>query len=117
MVNCVKLGHEAEGLDFAHAKGIVHRDVKPANVLLEDGPGISIRLLDFGLARFAEADTLTAVGDVPGTLAYISPERLRGDAATPASDIPATIITVEVRGIFRSKPPIDSGMMPPPRSD
>ena len=76
-----------EGLAHAHGKGIVHRDVKPANVLLEDGPDISIRLLDFGLARFAEAETLTAVGDVPGTLAYISPERLRGEAASPASDV------------------------------
>jgi hypothetical protein len=76
-----------EGLAHAHGKGIVHRDVKPANVLLEDGPEVSIRLLDFGLARFAEAETLTAVGDVPGTLAYISPERLRGEAASPASDV------------------------------
>jgi eukaryotic-like serine/threonine-protein kinase len=76
-----------EGLAHAHGKGIVHRDVKPANVLLEDGPEISIRLLDFGLARFAEAETLTAVGDVPGTLAYISPERLSGEAASPASDV------------------------------
>ena len=79
--------HILEGLAHAHGKGIVHRDVKPANVLLEDGPEISIRLLDFGLARFAQAETLTAVGDVPGTLAYISPERLRGEAASPASDV------------------------------
>jgi hypothetical protein len=76
-----------EGLAHAHRKGIVHRDVKPANVLLEDGPAVSVRLLDFGLAQFDEADTLTAVGDVPGTLAYISPERLRGEDASPASDI------------------------------
>ena len=76
-----------EGLAHAHRKGIVHRDVKPANVLLEDGPAVSVRLLDFGLAQFDEADTLTAVGDVPGTLAYIAPERLRGEEATPASDV------------------------------
>jgi hypothetical protein len=74
-----------EGLAHAHARGIVHRDVKPANVLLADEEGVSIRLLDFGLALFDEADTLTAAGDVPGTLAYISPERLRGkDAGAPA---------------------------------
>jgi hypothetical protein len=74
-----------EGLAHAHARGIVHRDVKPANVLLADEEGVSIRLLDFGLALFDEADTLTAAGDVPGTLAYISPERLRGkEAGTPA---------------------------------
>src|SRR5215217_2671979 len=76
-----------DALAHAHARGIVHRDVKPANVLLADGPRVSVRLLDFGLARFAQADTLTAVGDVPGTLAYISPERLRGEAASPASDV------------------------------
>ena len=56
-------------------------------MLLADGDGVSVRLLDFGLAQFDEAETLTAVGDVPGTLAYISPERLRGEEACPASDV------------------------------
>src|SRR5205823_14329538 len=76
-----------DGLAHAHGRGIVHRDVKPANVLLEEGDGISIRILDFGLALIREEETLTAVGDIPGTLAYISPERLRGRTAGPAADV------------------------------
>ena len=76
-----------DALAHAHGNGIVHRDVKPSNVLLEHGEPISVRLLDFGLAQLDEADTLTAVGDVPGTLAYIAPERLAGGEATEASDV------------------------------
>ena len=77
-----------DGLAHAHDLGIVHRDIKPSNVLLaDDDEGVSVRLLDFGLALFDEADTLTAAGDVPGTLAYISPERLKGQTAGPAADI------------------------------
>jgi len=76
-----------EALAHAHGKGVVHRDVKPANVMLEDGEGLSVRLLDFGLAQIDHADTLTAVGDVPGTLAYIAPERLAGDEASGAADV------------------------------
>jgi hypothetical protein len=76
-----------EGLAHAHARGIVHRDVKPSNVMLAEGPGVSTRLLDFGLARIKEEHTITASGDVPGTLAYISPERLKGAGGTPAADV------------------------------
>ena len=76
-----------DGLAFAHARGIVHRDVKPSNVLVAEEDDISVRLFDFGLAQLADADTLTAVGDVPGTLAYISPERLHGEQAGPPADV------------------------------
>jgi hypothetical protein len=76
-----------EALAHAHSKGVVHRDVKPANIMLREGEGVSVRVLDFGLAHLDEADTLTAAGDVPGTLAYIAPERLAGEAATGAADV------------------------------
>ncbi len=82
----------SEALAHAHAKGIVHRDVKPSNVLLAqhldaEPDTVDVRLLDFGLAQMAEFDTLTALGDIPGTLAYISPERLQGLTATTAADV------------------------------
>ena len=76
-----------DGLAHAHGAGILHRDIKPSNVLLTDGPRVSARVLDFGLAQMADAETLTEAGDVPGTLAYISPERLAGGEATPAADV------------------------------
>jgi hypothetical protein len=81
-----------DALAHAHAKGIIHRDIKPSNVLLAENFGneldeIDVRLLDFGLAQMREFDTLTAHGDIPGTLAYISPERLLGRPATPAADV------------------------------
>ena len=76
-----------EALAHAHGRGIVHRDIKPSNILLAEGRGVSVRVLDFGLAQIQQAETLTAQGDVPGTLAYIAPERLAGGLTTEAADV------------------------------
>jgi eukaryotic-like serine/threonine-protein kinase len=76
----------AEGLAFAHAQGLVHRDVKPQNVLLnEEG---EVKVTDFGIARSLDVDRgLTQAGTVLGTSEYISPEQAGGSVATPATDV------------------------------
>ena len=74
----------ASALDAAHAADVVHRDVKPANMLLDERGRLAIG--DFGIARLALEDQLTATGTVLGTAAYISPEQAVGDPATAASD-------------------------------
>ncbi|WFB05745.1 serine/threonine protein kinase [Streptomyces sp. LX-29] len=74
----------AEGLAAIHRCGLVHRDLKPGNVILaDDGP----RIIDFGIARAVDASSLTATGTVMGTYAYMSPEQIRADRAGPASDV------------------------------
>ncbi len=78
------LGQVAEALDAAHAAGLVHRDVKPANVLVAAGG--DAYLSDFGLTKAGDGTELTATGGMLGTLSYLAPEVVRGEAATPASD-------------------------------
>jgi len=73
------------GLDYAHRAGVIHRDVKPGNLLLSKAAGIT-KLADFGIAKAAEQTRITQVGSVLGTAAYLSPEQARGDEAGPASD-------------------------------
>ena len=78
------VGEVAGGLAALHRRGIVHRDVKPHNILLTPG---GAKLADFGVARAAETTQFTAPGTAVGTLAYLAPELLSGAAADPASDV------------------------------
>ncbi len=94
----------AEGLATVHAVGVLHRDVKPSNVLME---GRNPILIDFGLARVADDPKLTHTGWLMGTPGYLAPEILHGDDATDASDIHSWAATVTYAGTGR--PPFGRG--------
>jgi serine/threonine protein kinase len=79
------LAQACRGLDYAHRNGVVHRDVKPGN-LLRNTDGV-VKLADFGIAKAAEQSDITKVGSVLGTAAYLSPEQTRGEPAEPGSDL------------------------------
>jgi eukaryotic-like serine/threonine-protein kinase len=80
-----RIAHDiASGLAHAHEHGVVHRDLKPGNILFDSEA--RSKIADFGIARVQGADTLTDAGTVLGTAAYISPEQVRGEPATPATD-------------------------------
>jgi len=93
----------AEALDHAHERGVVHRDVKAANVLIDaDGEA---RLADFGIARLLadEAGRLTDTGTIAGTLRYLAPEQLRGEPAGPPADVYA--VGVLLTEMLSGQPP------------
>ena len=75
----------ADALDAAHQRGIVHRDVKPANVMLT--PSGEVKVMDFGIAAAADETHSTTGSGMYATVAYVSPERVAGEPATPASDL------------------------------
>ena len=91
-------------LAAAHAVGIVHRDVKPGNILL--GRNGTVKLADFGIAKRHDGDDVTVVGDVVGTPKYLAPELLDGAPATPSSDVYATgVVLFEM---LAGHPPFDA---------
>lgn len=75
----------AEALDHVHAQGLVHRDVKPANILLKLGGGA--KLTDFGIARLVDAARVTSTGLLVGTASYLAPEQVTGETIGPAVDV------------------------------
>lgn len=80
-----------DALAHAHRHGVIHRDVKPPNILVPDpdrsGGGVAAKLTDFGIAQLLDEDVMTRTGDVVGTLAYMAPEQAEGRGAEAASDL------------------------------
>ena len=86
-----------EALEHAHARGVIHRDVKPQNVMVLAEPAAGAgfaKLADFGVAHVATGDPLTHTGDVVGTLAYMAPEQAEGVRVTPACDVYSLALTL-----------------------
>lgn len=79
------IAQSARALAAAHAQGLVHRDVKPGNIMIT--PDDRVKITDFGIARLADQVPLTATGQVMGTAQYLAPEQATGQPATPSSDI------------------------------
>ncbi len=79
------IGQSCRGLDYAHRNGVVHRDVKPGNLLV--GESGNVKLADFGIARATDQSSITQVGSVLGTAAYLAPEQARGEEAGPRADL------------------------------
>lgn len=90
-------------LDHAHRRGVVHRDIKPENIMLVSGDDVDVRLMDFGVAQLEDRASITVAGDVVGTLAYMSPEQMEGQAVDSRSDVYSLALTL-YEGFTRKNP-------------
>lgn len=81
-------------LEHAHKRGVVHRDIKPDNIMLVDGDSIDVRLMDFGVAQLEDRASITIDGDLVGTLAYMSPEQGEGKQVDSRSDVYSLALTL-----------------------
>jgi hypothetical protein len=87
-VEVVQIGRQiAEGLAAAHSKGLIHRDIKPGNILIESGPDLHVKLTDFGLARAVDDASMTQSGIVAGTPMFMAPEQAKGESLDHRADL------------------------------
>ncbi len=98
-------GETAEALEAAHSAGVVHRDIKPHNILV--GPEGQVKVTDFGIARAMSSSSNTETGTIVGSVNYVSPEQARGDVVGPQSDVYSLGVTLFEMLIGR--PPFDGG--------
>ena len=84
----------AEALGHAHERGVIHRDVKPQNVIVPDESHVAAKLTDFGVAHLAGDEPLTRTGDVVGTLAYMAPEQAAGERVDERADLYALALVL-----------------------
>ena len=99
----------ADGLAATHAAGIVHRDVKPANILIGRGDRVEgvVKITDFGISHASGDVTLTQTGQITGTPAFLSPEVAQGQEPTPSSDVFSLGATLYTR--LEGQPPFGMG--------
>jgi eukaryotic-like serine/threonine-protein kinase len=96
-----------DGLEYAHRHGVIHRDVKPGNLIVN--PDRVVKLVDFGIAKAAEDSQITQIGSVVGTAAYLSPERAQGEEATPSDDVYS--LGVVLYQLLAGRLPFESGSL------